>query len=124
MNREVKFLQHITDYYDRLIPIEERKKGVEFKHDRYSKSSEGVLRGLHYDDKTWKLVSCIHGKIYLVVLDVRDDNVTKNPQYGSWETYILSPQTQTQVLIPPGFYKRTLCDGEGFYFPIQTCISR
>ena len=86
-----------------MIPIEERKKGVEFKHDRYSKSSEGVLRGLHYDDKTWKLVSCIHGKIYLVVLDVRDDNVTKNPQYGSWETYILSPQTQTQVLIPPGF---------------------
>ena len=92
-----------ADYYDRLIPIEERKKGVEFKHDRYSKSHEGVLRGLHYDDKTWKLVSCLHGKIYLVVLDVREGNTTRNPQYGSWETYILSPSTQTQVLIPPGF---------------------
>ena len=72
-----------------MIPVEERKKGVEFKHDRYSKSHEGVLRGLHYDDKTWKLVSCLHGKIYLVVLDVRGGNTTTNPQYGSWETYIL-----------------------------------
>ena len=43
-----------SDYYDRLIPIEERERGVQFKHDRYSKSEEGVLRGLHWDDKTWK----------------------------------------------------------------------
>ena len=92
-----------SDYYDRLIPVEERERGVQFKHDRYSKSEEGVLRGLHYDDKTWKMVSCLHGKIYLVVLDVRGGNTTQNPQYGSWETYILSPSTQTQVLIPPGF---------------------
>ena len=59
-----------SDYYDRLIPIKE-KRGSKFKHDRYSKSEEGVLRGLHWDDKTWKMVSCLHGKIYLVVLDVR-----------------------------------------------------
>ena len=39
------------------------------------------------------------GKIYLVVLDVREGNINRNPQYGSWETYILSPSTQTQVLI-------------------------
>ena len=39
----------------------------------------------------------------MVVLDVRGGNTTQNPQYGSWETYILSPSTQTQVLIPPGF---------------------
>ena len=38
-----------------------------------------------------------------IVLDVRGGNTNKNPQYGSWETYILSPSTQTQVLIPPGF---------------------
>ena len=45
---------------------------------------------------------CIRDR-YLVVLDVRGGNTTQNPQYGSWETYILSPSTQTQVLIPPGF---------------------
>ena len=54
---------------------------------------------MHYDDKTWKLVSCIHGKIYLVVLDVRQYSTT----YGKWESFILSPETNTQVLIPPNF---------------------
>ena len=102
MRGEISTTYH-SDYYDRLIPMEERNNFVQFKHDRFSKSDEGVLRGLHYDDKTWKLVSCISGKIYLVVLDVRNGNISKNPQYGSWETYILSPSTQTQVLIPPGF---------------------
>jgi dTDP-4-dehydrorhamnose 3,5-epimerase len=88
-----------SDYYDRLLPANERNDGLQFKHDRYSKSKFGVLRGLHYDDKTWKLVSCIHGKIYLVVLDVRPLSTT----YGKWESFIISPETSTQVLIPPMF---------------------
>jgi dTDP-4-dehydrorhamnose 3,5-epimerase len=88
-----------SDYYDRLLPAEERNAGLEFKHDRYSKSKIGVLRGLHYDEKTWKLVSCLHGKIYLVVLDVRQYSTT----YGKWESFIISPETGTQVLIPPFF---------------------
>lgn len=88
-----------SDYYDRLLPANERNEGLQFKHDRYSKSKKNVLRGLHYDDKTWKLVSCIHGKIYLVVLDVREYSTT----YGKWESFILSPETGTQVLIPPMF---------------------
>jgi dTDP-4-dehydrorhamnose 3,5-epimerase len=88
-----------SDYYDRLLPAGERTDGLQFKHDRYSKSKKNVLRGLHYDDKTWKLVSCIHGKIYLVVLDVRKHSTT----YGKWESFILSPETGTQVLVPPMF---------------------
>lgn len=88
-----------SEYYDRLLPANERNEGLEFKHDRYSKSKLGVLRGLHYDEKTWKLVSCIHGKIYLVVLDVRE----QQPNYGKWESFIISPETATQVLIPPYF---------------------
>lgn len=88
-----------SEYYDRLLPAVERNEGLEFKHDRYSKSKFGVLRGLHYDDKTWKLVSCIHGKIYLVVLDMRE----QQPNYGKWESFIISPETTTQVLIPPMF---------------------
>jgi dTDP-4-dehydrorhamnose 3,5-epimerase len=88
-----------SDYYDRLLPANERNEGLQFKHDRYSKSKKNVLRGLHYDDKTWKLVSCIHGKIYLVVLDVRP----KQPNYGKWESFIISPETNVQVLIPPMF---------------------
>lgn len=88
-----------SDYYDRLLPANERNEGLQFKHDRFSKSKYGVLRGMHYDEKTWKLVSCPHGKIYLVVLDVRIHSTT----YGKWESFILSPETGTQVLIPPMF---------------------
>jgi len=92
-----------SDYYDRILPAADRNKGLKFKHDRHSKSQEGVLRGLHYDDKTWKLVSCLHGKIYLVVLDLRGGSITNNPTYGKWESFMLTPETATQVLIPPMF---------------------
>ena len=68
-------------------------------HGRFSRSYKGVLRGLHWDEKTWKLVSCPHGRIYLVVLDVRE----KTPDFGKWETFILSPETGIQVLVPPYF---------------------
>jgi len=88
-----------SDYYDRLLPANERNEGLKFNHDRYSKSKQNVLRGLHYDDKTWKLTSCPHGKLYLVVLDLRE----KQPNYGKWESFIIGPETGTQVLIPPMF---------------------
>ena len=88
-----------SDYYDRLLPANERNEGLKFNHDRYSKSKQNVLRGLHYDDKTWKLISCPHGKLYLVVLDLRQ----KQPNYGKWESFIIGPETGTQVLIPPMF---------------------
>ena len=68
-------------------------------HGRFSKSYQGVLRGLHYDTKTWKLVQALVGDIYLVVLDVRQGSAT----YGKWESYIISERTRDQVLVPPGF---------------------
>ena len=68
-------------------------------HGRFSKSYQGVLRGLHYDNKTWKLVQAVVGDIYLVVLDTRTNSET----YGKWESYIISEKTRDQVLIPPGF---------------------
>jgi dTDP-4-dehydrorhamnose 3,5-epimerase len=68
-------------------------------HNRFSKSYAGVLRGLHYDNKTWKLVQAVMGDIYLVVMDVRPSSTN----YGVWESYIISEKTRDQVLIPPGF---------------------
>jgi dTDP-4-dehydrorhamnose 3,5-epimerase len=68
-------------------------------HSRFSKSYKGVLRGLHYDDKTWKLVQAIVGDIYLIVLDVRETSNT----FGKWESYVISETTRDQVLVPPGF---------------------
>lgn len=68
-------------------------------HGRFSRSYKGVLRGLHWDNKTWKLVQAAVGDIYLVVLDVRP----KSPTYGKWESFIITERLRNQVLVPPGF---------------------
>ncbi len=46
-------------------------KKIKFNHDKFSISKENVLRGLHCDSKSWRLVTCVYGKIFLVVVDMR-----------------------------------------------------
>jgi len=68
-----------------------------FVQDDISVSSRHVLRGLHGDSGTWKLVSCLSGKFYLVVINLDSDS----PQFGQWESFTLSAENHLQVLIPP-----------------------
>ena len=68
-------------------------------HGRFSKSYKGVLRGLHYDNKTWKLVQAAVGDIYLIVLDMRPTSDT----FGDWESFMITEKDRNQVLVPPGF---------------------
>lgn len=70
---------------------------VRFIQDDISTSSRHVLRGIHGDASTWKLVSCLHGKFYLVVVDMNPDSLT----YKKWEGFTLSDSNRKQVLIPP-----------------------
>jgi len=72
---------------------------VPFVQDDISTSTRHVLRGIHGDTETWKLVSCLHGKFYLVVLNY--DQSSK--QFGQWESFTLSDTNHLQVLIPPKF---------------------
>jgi dTDP-4-dehydrorhamnose 3,5-epimerase len=72
---------------------------VKFIQDDISVSSRHVLRGVHGDSKTWKLISCLHGRFYLVVIN-RDDS---SPQFGKWESFVLSDRNRLQVLVPPKF---------------------
>lgn len=72
---------------------------VPFVQDDISTSSRHVLRGIHGDAETWKLVSCLHGMFYLVVLNHDEES----PQFGQWEAFTLSDSNRTQVLIPPKF---------------------
>lgn len=72
---------------------------VKFIQDDISISSRHVLRGIHGDNETWKLISCLYGKFYLVVV-----NWDKNsPQYRQWESFTLSEKNCIQVLVPPNF---------------------
>ena len=58
-----------------------------------------MLRGIHGDSITWKLVSCLHGEFFLAVVNWDESS----PQYSQWETFILSDKNRLQVLIPAGF---------------------
>lgn len=72
---------------------------VHFVQDDISVSSHHVLRGIHGDATTWKLVTCLYGEFYLVVLNWDE----ASPQFGKWESFVLSDQNRLQVLIPPKF---------------------
>jgi len=69
-----------------------------FVVDSISTSRKHVLRGIHGDYKTTKLVSCLYGTIYMVVLDLRYESET----YNQWQSFTLSDRNKHQLLIPPG----------------------
>ena len=72
---------------------------IDFIQDDISSSKKNVLRGIHGDDKTWKLISCLFGEFYLVVLN----NDKMSSQFGKWTSFNLSANKFQQVLIPPKF---------------------
>jgi dTDP-4-dehydrorhamnose 3,5-epimerase len=78
-----------------------RRAGIDLKfvQDDVSISSKNVLRGLHGDSTTWKLISCLHGKIYFVVVNCDEGS----SQYHKWESFTLSDRNKWQVLVPPKF---------------------
>ena len=82
--------------------IKEKFPQIHFIQDNESRSSYGVLRGLHFQKPPFeqtKLVRVIQGKILDVVLDIRKDSST----YGKWESVVLSGENKKQLLIPKGF---------------------
>ena len=81
------------------------RKSVKFKHDKFSFSKKNVLRGLHGDTKTWKLISCPYGKFLLIVVNCKKDS--KN--YLKWKSWILSRENGVQILIPPNYANGHLC---------------
>lgn len=75
---------------------------IDFCQDNHSKSTKGVLRGLHYqtNPKTQaKLVRCPSGIIFDVAVDIRKDS----PTFGKWVGEILSEENKHILYIPEGF---------------------
>ena len=85
-----------VELYNQRI-YEEEGINVKFVEDDISVSSRHVLRGIHGDDKSWKLISCLQGRFYLVVVNWNDSS----PQHGQWDSFVLSEPTRLQVLVPP-----------------------
>lgn len=82
--------------------FEEKVGKVEFVQDNESKSSYGVLRGLHYQKGEWsqaKLVRVIKGKVLDVAVDLR----RSSPTFGQHVMVELSDENKRQFFIPRGF---------------------
>lgn len=72
-----------------------------FVQDNHSRSSKGVLRGLHYQVRhpQGKLVRVIRGSVFDVAVDIR----RSSPTVGRWVGMELSEENQRQLWVPPGF---------------------
>ena len=72
---------------------------LDFNHDKVSTSRKNVLRGIHGDFKSHKLITCLYGELYFVVVDNRKDSYT----YLEWDYVILNDKNRKMVLLPPAF---------------------
>ena len=90
-----------------------KKNGIDinFVQDDISVSHKNVLRGIHGDQNTWKLISCLEGEFHLVVIN----NDNKSDQFKQWESFLLSEENRIQILVPPKF-------GNGHYVLSERAI--
>jgi len=87
--------QYVETYNEEMY----QRHGIDvaFVQDDISISSRHVLRGIHGDAETWKLISCLHGKFYLMVVNCDESS----PDFGKWQGFTLSDTNRHQILIPP-----------------------
>lgn len=76
-------------------------QSVHFVQDNHSRSSQGVLRGMHYQlaNPQGKLVRVVSGRVFDVAVDMRRDS----PRLGQWAGVELSADNHRMLWIPPGF---------------------
>jgi len=94
-----RFEDHRGEYIEIYHEENYNKNGipVKFVQDDISVSSKDVLRGIHGDAETWKLITCLLGRYYLVVVNCNIDS----GNFGKWQSFTLSDINRYQVLVPP-----------------------
>ena len=105
-NLKLKIITHPTVFNDhRGDYIETYNKKLfkssnilnEFVSDCFIYSKKNVLRGIHGDSITWKLVSCMKGKFFIAIVNF--DKNSKN--YMKFDTFELSENSRIEILVPP-----------------------
>ena len=89
-----------------------------FVQDNHSRSRRGVARGMHFQPGQVKLVRCVRGAIFDVIVDIRPGSVT----FGEWEGFTLDDERHHQLLIPDGFAHGfcVLSDGADVAYKVTT----
>jgi dTDP-4-dehydrorhamnose 3,5-epimerase len=72
---------------------------LDWAQDSVSWSTRNVVRGMHYDFRMAKLVQCLHGRIYDVIVDLRRES----PTYLEWQGFMLTAVNHRQLYVPAGF---------------------
>jgi dTDP-4-dehydrorhamnose 3,5-epimerase len=93
------FEDHRGEYVETYNEEIYRQQGINlhFVQDDISVSHHNVLRGIHGDAETWKLISCLYGRFYFVVVNCDQESST----FGKWQALTLSDRNHQQVLVPP-----------------------
>ena len=104
---------------------EAMRENITFVQDNHSKSSKGVLRGLHYQEAPFaqgKLVRVVAGEVFDVAIDIRKDS----PTHGQWVSEVLSAENKKQLWIPEGFAHGflTLSDHAEFLYKTTAFYSK
>lgn len=91
--------------------MDELTAGKPFVQDNHSKSSQGILRGMHYQmqQTQGKLVRVIQGEVFDAAVDMRKNS----PTFGQWVGEVLSAENKRQLWVPEGF-------AHGFYVMSDT----
>ncbi len=94
------------NFYETYNEKEYRAAGMEahFIQDDISTSRKGVLKGMHGDAGTYKLVQCVFGEVYAVILNCDETSES----FGKWQSFVLSDKNKHQLYIPPLY-------GNGYY---------
>jgi dTDP-4-dehydrorhamnose 3,5-epimerase len=89
-----------------------------FVQDNHSRSTKGVLRGLHYqvENPQGKLVRVARGSVFDVAVDIRKSS----PNFGKWVGVELSEQNHRQLWVPPGFAHGFLVTSDSADFLYKT----
>lgn len=98
-HRGALFTDYLKSFYNEEVGNE-----LSFDHSKYAHNRKDVLRGIHGDFESWKLVSCVYGEIFQVVVDNRKDSST----YLKYDCFELDYRNPLLILMPPGF-------GNAFY---------
>ena len=93
------FRDYRGDYWTSWMAGQNKDEDLNFNHDKVSTSRKNVLRGIHGDSKAYKLLTCLHGKSYCVVVNNRKDSST----YLEWDWILLDDVNRDRILLPPGF---------------------
>lgn len=85
--------------FDKEVDAQLQNFGYKFLHDKFNSNDINVLRGIHYDNQTAKLVTCVGGAITQFVVNVDQHN----ENFGDYIKVEMAAGSGVSVLIPPGF---------------------